>query len=108
MRSASAVEVRFRPTDLEYEPLAGVPVRLVLGPREGEGPRFVTDERGEHRFAARAVIRARWRKLPTSFWLSLVTLPQRTDQLAVAAGSTTSASRGSTRSTSTGPAPVAT
>jgi hypothetical protein len=85
-----ALAVEFKLTDLEYRPLPGVPVRLVLGSAPdwqsaSAGHRFVTDARGEHRFATTVVLDKQSRKLPTNFLSSLVSRAQQTDHLRVAA-----------------------
>lgn len=85
-----ALAVDFTLTDLDYKPLPGVPVRLVLGATPGwqtanAGHRFVTDPGGAHRFTTTAVLDKQWRKLPTNFYSSLVSGPQQTDHLTVAA-----------------------
>jgi hypothetical protein len=85
-----ALDVEFKLTDLEYRPLPGVPVRLVLGTQPdweaaSAGHRFVTDAGGVHRFATSAVLDKRARKRPTNFVSSLLSGPEQTDHLMVAA-----------------------
>ena len=84
------LEVTYKLTDLEYRPLANVPVRLVFGSdpdwqNAGTGKRVVTDAQGEAHFTTNVTLDTRQRKYPTNFWTSLGSLPQRTDHLTVAA-----------------------
>jgi len=84
------LDVHFKLTDLEYQPLPGVSVRLVFGTEPGwqnpdAGDRFVTDSNGEHSYGATAMIDQRLRKMPTNFIRSLFSRKQTTDHLAVAA-----------------------
>jgi hypothetical protein len=85
-----ALAVHFKLTDLDYKPLVGVPVRIVFGSdsqwqEATSGYRFVTDVGGEHRFTADVRLDKRPRKLPTNFVDSLLSRPQMTDHLMVAA-----------------------
>ena len=85
-----ALTVEFKLTDLEYKPLPSAPVRLVFGSTPDwqgadAGHRFVTDASGAHRFTTSVVLDKQWRKLPTNFASSLVSLPEQTDHLTVAA-----------------------
>jgi hypothetical protein len=82
--------VEFRLTDLEDRPLPGAPVRLVLGSTPGwqsgsAGLRFVTDASGAYRWAGPVALDKHWRKLPTNFFSSLVSRPQQTDHIRMAA-----------------------
>lgn len=84
------IDVHFTLTDLDSKPLAGQPVRLVVGSELGwqsldAGKRFVTDANGEYRFSTKAVLHQRLRKMPTNFMSSLWSRKQRTDHLSVAA-----------------------
>jgi hypothetical protein len=84
------LDVRFKLTDLDYKPLPGAAVRVVFGSDvDWQGPtsgyRFVTDANGEHRFATRVRLDKRLRKVPTNFIGSLLSIPQNTDHLTVAA-----------------------
>jgi hypothetical protein len=84
------LDVAFKLTDLEYHPLANVPVRLVFGSdADWQGPkagnRIVTDAKGEARLTANVTLDKRLRKYPTNFWTTLGSLPQTTDHLAVGA-----------------------
>jgi hypothetical protein len=59
------LDVEFKLTDREYRPLAGVPLRLVLGIEDWQaadaGVRIVTGEDGAARFTTQAVIdRSQW------------------------------------------------
>jgi hypothetical protein len=84
------IDVRFTLTDVDSKPLAGQSVRLVVGSQPSwqnpdAGERFVTDANGEYRFSTKAVLDQRQRKMPTNFLSSLLSRPQRTDHLSVAA-----------------------
>lgn len=84
------LDVTFTLTDLDYKPIAGVPVRLVFG-SEAEwqgaaaGQRFTTDANGAGRLSASVVLEKRWRKAPTNFVGSLVSRPQLTENLMIGA-----------------------
>ena len=82
--------IRFKLTNLEYQPIAGAQVRVVAGlrgpwqaPRAGD--RFVTGANGEHRFETAATLEARSRKRPTNFMDSLLSRPQPTEFLSLGA-----------------------
>lgn len=82
--------IRFKLTNLEYQPIAGANVRLVVGltgpwQASGSGERFVTGANGEHRFETTATVEARSRKRPTNFMDSLLSRPQPTDFLSLGA-----------------------
>jgi hypothetical protein len=82
--------VEFKLTDLDDRPLPGAPVRLVLGSTPGwqsagAGLRFETDASGAYRWAGPVALDKQWRKLPTNFLSSLVSRPQQTDHLRMAA-----------------------
>ena len=84
------VDVSFKLTDLDYKPLANVPVRIVFSSDPGwqsanAGRRIVTDAKGEAHFTANVAIDKRLRKLPTNFVDSLFSTPKQTDHLLVAA-----------------------
>jgi hypothetical protein len=84
------IDVHFTLTDLDSNPLARQPVRLVVGSEPGwqnpdAGKRFVTDANGEYRFSTKAVLDQRLRKMPTNFMSSLLSRKQRTNHLSVAA-----------------------
>lgn len=86
----ATIDVQFKLTDLDYRPIPGAAVRLVLGDQPGAQPltsgyRFVTDAQGAHRFDASAAIDQRLKKIPTNFVDSLFSRPRTTDHLAVAA-----------------------
>ncbi len=83
------VNVDFKLTELEKmdHPLAGVPVRLVLG--EGpdwQGPnagyRFVTDTNGAGRFSAAGIVDRRWRLEP--YAMTGLSFPKRADHMMIA------------------------
>ena len=85
-----ALSVRFKLTNLDYRPIEGAKVRLVLGStspwqQADAGKRFTTDAKGEHRFETRVMLEPRSRKRPTNFMDSLTARPQPTDLLHVAA-----------------------
>ncbi len=85
-----ALEVRFKLTDRDYKPLAGVPVRIVFGSDPGwqnpsAGQRFATDAKGEATLRANVVLDKQLRKMPTNFVSSVLSRPQETDHLRVAA-----------------------
>ena len=87
---AVVLDVRFKLTDLDYQPLPGTAVRLVFGSdadwqAPSSGYRFVTDANGEQRVTAAVRLDKRLRKVPTNFVSSLLSLPQNTDHLTVAA-----------------------
>src|SRR4029077_18259933 len=68
----ATIDVQFKLTDLDYRPIPGAAVRLVLGDQPGAQPltsgyRFVTDAQGAHRFDASAAIDQRLKKIPTNF-----------------------------------------
>jgi hypothetical protein len=83
------LDVSFKLTDLDYKPLAGVPVRVVFGSdatqSPGAGHRFVTDARGESRWLAKVDLEERMKKMPTNFVGSLLSGPQKASYLRVGA-----------------------
>ena len=85
-----SLTVTFRLTDLQYQPLADVPVRLILPCEKNwqepdSGYRLVTDANGEARLTTKAILDRRWRKMPSNFIGSLIGLPMLTDHLAAGA-----------------------
>lgn len=83
------VAVHFQLTAADGTPLAGAPVRLVLGTGPGwqgaqAGGRFVADSRGEIRFPANLALETRRRKLPTNFTTQLLSSAQETQHLTAA------------------------
>lgn len=85
-----AIDVVFKLTDLDYQPLANVPVRIVFTAEKdwqspGAGQRIVTDAKGEARLSQTVVLDQRLLKKPTNFVSSLFSTPQKTDHLVVAA-----------------------
>src|SRR4051812_29578947 len=87
---AVSLDVTFKLTDLDYKPLAGVPVRVVFGSdpdwQKGDaGHRLITDGKGEARWTQEAVLTDRMRKHPTNFASSLVSVPESTQYLRVGA-----------------------
>lgn len=84
-----SLDVQFKLTTPDYQPIAGVPVRVTFGaestwqaPRTGTS--FVTDAAGTFRFTAPAPIDAQPKKIPTNFADSLLARPQPADHLLVA------------------------
>jgi hypothetical protein len=82
--------VTFTLTDLDYKPLAGVPVRVVFGSdpkwqQADAGHRLVTDAKGEARWEAQVELDEQMKKVPTNFVGSLLSGPQRAQYLRVAA-----------------------
>ena len=84
------LDVTFTLTDLDYHPLPNLPVRVVFGSdpdwqSASAGKRFVTDAKGQGRFTTSVTLDMSLRKYPTNYWSSLVSTPQRTDHLLLAA-----------------------
>ncbi len=84
------VDVSFQMTELERidRPLAGVPVRLVLGEvADWQGPnaghRFVTGEDGVANFTAQGVVDRRWKMVP--YAMTGLSFPKRADHIMIAA-----------------------
>jgi len=81
------LDVEFKLTDSEYGPLAGVPVRLVLGAADWQAPdagvRIVTAADGGARFTTPARIGRRWSSSAIGF--TGLSMPFRADYLALAA-----------------------
>lgn len=81
------LDVEFKLTDREYRPLAGVPLRLVLGIEDwqaaGAGVRIVTGEDGAARFTTQAVIDRRWQWTNVGF--TPFSIPKRVDHISIAA-----------------------
>lgn len=85
---AVQLEVQFKLTDLDYRPLAGEPVRVVLGGGDWQAPEaghaFQTDSQGEGHFTVSAALDRRWRQ-PHGATVSLPSLPEHTLHLMAAA-----------------------
>lgn len=84
------LEVRFKLTDLEYRPIAGEKVRVVIGTNgdwqmPGSGHACTTDAQGEARFTTQANLDRRWRRPSGALPPALPSLPQATDHLLAAA-----------------------
>jgi hypothetical protein len=81
------LDVAFKLTDEAYQPLAGVPVRLVFGTPDWQaadaGIRIVTDQDGTARFTVQAVVDRRWSSSNIGF--TPFSMPFRADHIAVAA-----------------------
>lgn len=80
------LDVEFKLTDPDYQPLAGVPVRLVLGVADWQardaGVRIVTGNDGMARFTTEAAIDRRWHWTNAGF--TPLAIPSRVDHLAIA------------------------
>src|SRR4051794_25678883 len=65
------VDVELKLTDKEYQPLPGVPLRVVLGTADWQSPnagtRIVTAEDGTARFTTEGVIDRRWKFVNIGF-----------------------------------------
>ena len=81
------LDVEFKLTDRNYQPLAGVPVRLVLGVADWQAPdagvRIVTGDDGTANFTIQATIDRRWHWTNVGF--TPIAVPSRVDHLAIAA-----------------------
>jgi hypothetical protein len=81
------VDVELKLTDKEYQPLPGVPLRVVLGTADWQSPdagtRIVTAEDGTARFTTEGVIDRRWKFVNIGF--TPFSRPYRADHIAVAA-----------------------
>jgi hypothetical protein len=84
------IDVSFKMTELERidRPLAGVPVRLVLGEvADWQGPnaghRFVTGDDGAANFTVDGVVDRRWRMVP--YAMTGLSFPTRSDHIMIAA-----------------------
>jgi hypothetical protein len=81
------LDVEFKLTDPDNHPLAGVPVRLVLGVADWQAPdagvRIVTADDGTARFTTEAAIERRWHWTNVGF--TPLSIPSRVDHLAIAA-----------------------
>jgi hypothetical protein len=87
---AVPLEVEFKLTDLDYKPIASVPVRVTFGPSASlqdpdSGTRFVTSAAGDFRFSTTAPVEAQPKTPPTNFVDSLSARPQPADHLVIAA-----------------------
>jgi hypothetical protein len=87
--STVPLDVEFKVTDLDYKPIAGVPVRVAFGPGTAwqapdNGTRFVTDASGLFRFTASATLEEQPKTKPTNWVDSLTAKAQPTDHLRVA------------------------
>jgi hypothetical protein len=85
-----AVDVSFQMTELERpdRPLAGVPVRLVVGEvADWQGPdaghRFVTGPEGDAKFTVDGVVDRRWNMVP--YGMTGLSFPKRSDHVMIAA-----------------------
>jgi len=85
----ASLDVQFKLTTLDYQPIASAPVRVTFGAEStwqapGTGTSFVTDAAGTFRFTAPAPIDAQQKKIPTNFADSVLARPQPADHLLVA------------------------
>lgn len=84
------LDVTFRLTDLDYQPLANEPVRIAFGSdadwaAPGAGQRALTDAKGEARLRATVELGRRDINRDTT-WLSLFAKSEQAEQLAVYVG----------------------
>ncbi|MFZ2068153.1 MAG: hypothetical protein WAV27_19455 [Xanthobacteraceae bacterium] len=82
-----SLDVEFKLTDIDYHPLAGVPLRLVIGAKDWQsadaGVRVVTAADGSAKFTTQASINRRWNFSDIGF--TPFSIPFRVDHIAVAA-----------------------
>jgi hypothetical protein len=82
-----SLAVQFKLHDREFQPLAGIPVRLVFGTPDWQSPTaghsFVTDSAGEAQFTTPAVLDRQTRWVNIGF--TPLSIPRRTDHLMIAA-----------------------
>ncbi len=84
---AAPLHVDFKLTDENYQPLPGVPVRLVFGPGDWRAPdagtRIVTAADGTAKFTIDAAVDRRWQFRNIGF--TPLSMPIRTDHVSLAA-----------------------
>jgi len=85
-----SLNVTFKLTDLDYHPLAGVPVRLLFccdkdWQDPNAGYRFVTDANGEGHVTAPVTLDRRWRRIDSNYIGTLIGLPMLTYHLGAGA-----------------------
>jgi hypothetical protein len=82
-RRTVPLEVELKLTDQDYQPIGGVPIRLVFGTKdwqaENAGVRIVTAEDGTARFVTQAVIKRGWHFVNIGF--TPFSMPLRSDHL---------------------------
>jgi len=82
-----SLDVDFKLTDIDYHPLAGVPLRLVFGTKDWQaadaGVRIITGADGTARFTTQALVDRRWNFSNIGF--TPFSIPFRADHIAVAA-----------------------
>ncbi len=82
-----SLDVEFKLTDLDYHPLAGVPLRLIVGTKDWQvpdaGTKIVTAADGSAKFTTQASINRRWIFVNVGF--TPFSVPLRADHIAVAA-----------------------
>jgi hypothetical protein len=85
--AAAPLDVDFKLTDENYQPLAGVPLRLVLGVGDWQaadaGVRIVTGPDGIAKFTTHAVVDRRWQFSNIGF--TPLSMPFRADHISIAA-----------------------
>lgn len=85
--SVATIEVHFKLTDKDYQPVPGVPLRIVLGEKDWQSPdagtRLVTDANGQAVFITTSIIDKRivW----DNVGFTPFSLPKRVDHLSLAA-----------------------
>jgi len=84
-----SLDVQFKLTTLDYQPIAAAPVRVTFGAEStwqapGTGTSFVTDAAGTFRFTSPVTIDTQQKKIPTNFADSLLARPQPADHLLIA------------------------
>jgi len=84
------LDVSFKLTDIDYKPLANVPVRLVFGSdkdwqNKDAGYKFTTDAKGEATLQTKVILDKVFRKIPTNYIDSLFSLPLPRQHLIAAA-----------------------
>ncbi len=88
--SEVTLDVHVTLVDKNDVPIANAPMRLVFGTAPGwdapgAGAPFTTDAKGEHHFSTTAPLDIQRLKVPTNFFTQLVSLPEKTRHLGLAA-----------------------
>ncbi len=83
-----SIDVKFKFTDIDYNPLPGETIRVVFGAGPDwqsptAGHKFVTDEKGEARFITEGPVDKRWRMKP--YAMTGLSFPERTEHMLIAA-----------------------
>ncbi len=84
------LDVHVALVDTNNAPIANAPIRLVFGSAPGwdapgAGTPFTTDAKGEYHFTTTAPLDIQKLKVPTNFFTQLVSLPEKTRHLRLAA-----------------------